>query len=269
MTGTQKISELPELVTKASGDLLVIVDIDDLTDGSSGTTKKIQTVNLVGAGGLGDVVGPASAIGDNITLFDLNTGKLIKDSGVSISAVNANTAKVSYPGSASAAELNILDGATLSTTELNYVTGVTSAIQTQLNAKGTLSNVSEDTTPDLGGDLDYNSNGVKLTSQTVGGSNGNAVRLSGSNTWSTADASAESTCKTALGIRISATDVLVHGVYTTSGLTAGSLYYVSETAGAITTTAPSTSLSIVRPIAYALTTTELYVFPSGSYVEVA
>lgn len=36
---------------------------------------------------------------------------------------------------ASAADLNILDGATLSTTELNYVDGVTSAIQTQLNAK--------------------------------------------------------------------------------------------------------------------------------------
>jgi hypothetical protein len=35
----------------------------------------------------------------------------------------------------SAAELNILDGATLSTTELNYVDGVTSSIQDQLDAK--------------------------------------------------------------------------------------------------------------------------------------
>ena len=33
-------------------------------------------------------------------------------------------------------EVAVLDGATLSTTELNYVDGVTSAIQTQLNAKG-------------------------------------------------------------------------------------------------------------------------------------
>lgn len=39
------------------------------------------------------------------------------------------------------AELEILDGATLTTTELNYVDGVTSAIQTQLDAKeGTLTN---------------------------------------------------------------------------------------------------------------------------------
>ena len=40
---------------------------------------------------------------------------------------------------ASAAEVNILDGATLTTTELNYVDGVTSAIQTQLDAKASLS----------------------------------------------------------------------------------------------------------------------------------
>ncbi len=39
---------------------------------------------------------------------------------------------------ASASELNILDGATLTTTELNYVDGVTSSIQTQLDAKAPL-----------------------------------------------------------------------------------------------------------------------------------
>jgi hypothetical protein len=38
----------------------------------------------------------------------------------------------------SAAELNILDGATLTVTELNYVDGVTSAIQTQLDGKQAL-----------------------------------------------------------------------------------------------------------------------------------
>ena len=130
-----------------------------------------------------------------------------------------------------------------------------------------ISNVVEDTTPQLGGDLDYNSNGTTIIGQTVGGADGDAVYLSGSNTWSQADASAEATSKDALGIRVSASIVLTQGVFTTTGLTAGALYYVSETAGAITATAPATSLSIVRPIAYALTTTELYVFPSGSYVE--
>ena len=45
----------------------------------------------------------------------------------------------------SAAELNALDGipATLTATELGYVDGVTSAIQTQLNAKGTVSSLSD------------------------------------------------------------------------------------------------------------------------------
>jgi len=43
-------------------------------------------------------------------------------------------------------------------TELSYVNGVTSAIQTQLNTK--LENVVEDTTPQLGGQLDVNGNAI-------------------------------------------------------------------------------------------------------------
>jgi hypothetical protein len=46
---------------------------------------------------------------------------------------------------ATSTELNILDGATLSTTELNYVDGVTSAIQTQLDAKATSSDLTTHT----------------------------------------------------------------------------------------------------------------------------
>ncbi|MFD1985897.1 DUF2793 domain-containing protein [Mesorhizobium newzealandense] len=40
---------------------------------------------LAGGGGAGDVVGPGSAVNNNIALFDTTTGKLIKDSGVAIS----------------------------------------------------------------------------------------------------------------------------------------------------------------------------------------
>jgi hypothetical protein len=43
-------------------------------------------------------------------------------------------------------------------TELSYVNGVTSAIQTQINGK--LANVVEDTTPQLGGQLDVNGNAI-------------------------------------------------------------------------------------------------------------
>ena len=54
-----------------------------------------------------------------------------------LDGVTASTAELNILDgvTASAAELNILDGATLTVTELNYVDGVTSAIQTQLDAK--------------------------------------------------------------------------------------------------------------------------------------
>lgn len=58
---------------------------------------------------------------------------------------------------ASAAQINILTGATLDTTELNYVDGVTSAIQTQLNAKaGTGITLTAGTGLSGGGDLSAN-----------------------------------------------------------------------------------------------------------------
>lgn len=76
-------------------------------------------------------------------------------------------------GSASAADLTKLSELTATSTELNYVDGVTSAIQTQLDGKSAtghthteaditdlgayLENVVEDTTPQLGGNLDTNS----------------------------------------------------------------------------------------------------------------
>lgn len=50
-------------------------------------------------------------------------------------AITAPLALVALGVNATAAELNKLDGATLTVTELNYVDGVTSPIQTQLNGK--------------------------------------------------------------------------------------------------------------------------------------
>lgn len=89
--------------TPANGDLLYIVDVSDTTDGAGGTNKKITRSNLVG--------------------------------GLAASAHTHLLAAGATDVTSSAAELNILDGATLSTAELNYVDGVTSAIQTQLDGK--------------------------------------------------------------------------------------------------------------------------------------
>jgi hypothetical protein len=62
------------------------------------------------------------------------TNKTINTADNTITVVAADISDVT----ASAAELNILDGITASTAELNYVDGVTSDIQTQLNAKAPL-----------------------------------------------------------------------------------------------------------------------------------
>ena len=70
----------------------------------------------------------------DVTLSSVSTGQiLIKSAGdwVNHTLVLADVTDVT----ASAAEVNILDGATLSTAELNYVDGVTSAIQDQLDNK--------------------------------------------------------------------------------------------------------------------------------------
>ena len=78
--------------------------------------------------------------------------------------------------SATSSELNILDGATLSTTELNYVDGVTSSVQDQIDDKAPINN------PSFTGN-------VELPSTTVFGSNtgasaGKYLRTDGSQvTW--------------------------------------------------------------------------------------
>jgi hypothetical protein len=141
----------------------------------------------------------------------------------------------------------------------NAKTGVTDEI----------SNVVEDTTPQLGGNLDWNSNGNILVGQTVAGSDGGIVYLSGANTWSSTDADAETTSKGMLGIRINSTTVLTHGVYTTTGLTAAATYYLSTTVGAKTITAPSETGDIIRIVGYALSTTEFFFDPDKTYIEVA
>ena len=68
------------------------------------------------------------------------TASSLSDLGVTATASELNT----LDGiTSSTAELNLLDGVTATTAELNYVDGVTSNIQTQLDAKGTVSNLSD------------------------------------------------------------------------------------------------------------------------------
>ena len=61
---------------------------------------------------------------------------------------------------ATTAELNLMDGVTATTAEINYLDGVTSNVQTQID--GISSEVVDDTTPSLGGDLSTNGNDINF-----------------------------------------------------------------------------------------------------------
>jgi hypothetical protein len=70
-------------------------------------------------------------------LWDESADKLLTAGGAVVDIVKDKFMIGGTAVTTTAAELNILDAATLSTTELNYVDGVTSAIQTQMDTKAT------------------------------------------------------------------------------------------------------------------------------------
>lgn len=100
-----------------------------------------------GGGGSGDVVGPGSSTDNAVARFDGTTGKLLQNSPVivadngdtsGIGVLSANSAKLLFLTANRAVATDGTDQLASSTTsavELGYVTGVTSSIQTQLNAK--------------------------------------------------------------------------------------------------------------------------------------
>ena len=90
--------------------------------------------------------------GSNQLALELDGSTLSKTaSGLRVAAQTANRALQS-DGSGN------LEASAVTSTELGYVSGVTSAIQTQIDGK--MSDLVDDTTPQLGGDLDTNSNAI-------------------------------------------------------------------------------------------------------------
>ena len=101
---------------------------------------------------LGHVVGPASSTDNAVPRYDGTTGKLIQDSGVivddsdNISGVGTVSSGAITSSSLTASEIVISDASKVissapvatypSLTELAYVKGATSTIQTQIDAKG-------------------------------------------------------------------------------------------------------------------------------------
>ena len=99
---TIKGSALPTASTLTLADKVMMV-----TDPSGTPTTKTATLTLIKAtlaAGSGDVVGPASAVGNRVVFFDGTTGKLVKDSGLTLSGTNTGDQDLSgYLSTATAA----------------------------------------------------------------------------------------------------------------------------------------------------------------------
>lgn len=101
--------------------------------------------SVTAGNGLSEPTAGTLAINTAITA-DLSTAQTLTNKTLTSPKINEDVVM-----SATATELNILDGATLSTTELNYVDGVTSSIQTQLDSKLSTSTASSTYQPIVSG----------------------------------------------------------------------------------------------------------------------
>jgi hypothetical protein len=130
-----------KIIHKKSNTVGAVPLSTDLEIGELGlnlANRKIYTKNNIGV-----VVSLGSPFVGSVAPGSPNSGDLWYDTSSnflkffngSAWVITGFTSLSQYQVYASSDELNILDGATLTTTELNYVDGVTSAIQTQLDGK--------------------------------------------------------------------------------------------------------------------------------------
>lgn len=152
-----------------------------------GTNGSVTVVDFTGSGVTASHSGGTVTVNIPGTANGLPAGGtagqvLIKDSGTDYDATfqDLTLAEVTDV-TASAVEVNILDGATLTTTELNYVDGVTSNIQTQLDTKlndnlaqnamwyGNAANQATQLAPGTDGYVLVSSGGVPTWSPNAGG----------------------------------------------------------------------------------------------------
>ena len=104
----------------------------------------------------------AATFGVSATAPTINASTALQIGGVAVTATAAEL-NIMDGVTATATELNLLDGVTATTTELNYVDGVTSAIQTQLDAKSPLASPTFTTKATVDGTLDIEEVYEKVT----------------------------------------------------------------------------------------------------------
>lgn len=199
------------------------------------------------------------------------------DKGVSLTTLIRDLVSVNFIsgekgwrlGASGDVEINDLtfDGVelTVSGAELNFVDGVTSNIQTQLDGK--LASVI-DGTPST----DHTANGPQTSTFNAGASVTimDLVYLASDGEWALTDSDAESTSSGLLAVSLetktdgNAMKVALPGSFVrddTWNWTPGAQLYVSGTPGAITATAPSGTGDVVRVIGYAVTADVIWFQP--------
>ena len=134
-----------------------ILSVSDGTDGTSSAQRTISAINLKQiilahspAGARTPTAHTLSSHSDVSTTAP-TTGQVLKWNGTAWAPGTDNNTTYSlgsFGVTATAAELNVLDGITATTTELNYTDGVTSNIQTQLNSKAASSHAHGNITSD-------------------------------------------------------------------------------------------------------------------------
>jgi len=130
----------------ASGVVTATTFDGNLTGNVTGTADKANQVSVVKNETAGNYfftfvdsnnVGAAYESLYTDTALNLNPSTtIVSGGGMDMVAYFINSVEIT----STATELNVLDGITATTTELNYTDGVTSNIQTQLDAKGSLTN---------------------------------------------------------------------------------------------------------------------------------
>ena len=181
MTRTRNMSDLldssGDVKSGALDNVPASNDASALTTGTLPDGRFPATLPAVSGANLTSL-NPANLTGVTSTAAELNILDGVTATAAELNILDGVTATASELNildgvTATAAELNILDGVTATATELNYVDGVTSAIQTQIDNINT--DLVNDTSPQLGGTLDTNSQAIQF------GSSKWTIELSGNN----------------------------------------------------------------------------------------
>lgn len=162
-TGSQTASTISDFDTEVSNN----------TDVAANTAARHSAVTVSDSSEI-DLTLTGQQISASIVSSSIDETKLDASVNESLDLADSAVQDLSDLGvTATASELNTLDGITATTTELNYTDGVTSALQTQIDAKASSSDltthISDTTTHGTTGNIVGTTDSQTLTNKTIDG----------------------------------------------------------------------------------------------------